>query len=172
MKQAALILHAGQSGLAFKIYLRKPGETWHCTYNGEAEEQGPRSRFRAFDEQGTLVADQEIRAMSTFGVRKGLVLEALIDWLEEREAKCTLVGVAHCLPEGAHILGRDPFMLDAASTHRIVEQLPAATGPGLRNLDAIQSLAAVRPFMPQFAFPACQIEEETRQLSLAFPEAA
>jgi hypothetical protein len=172
MKQAALILHAGQPGLAFKIYLREAGSPWHCVYHGEAGEQGPRSHFRAYDAQGGLVADQEIRAMNAYGVRKGLVLEALIDWLEDRETKCTVVGVAHCLPEGTQFLGRDPFMLDAEATHRIVEQLPATPDAGLRNLDAIQSLAAVRPYMPQFAFPACRLDEVGSQLGKAFPEAA
>lgn len=87
-----LVLNAGSSSIKFAVYgIGSDGPD--CLTHGEIEGIGTLPRFHARDASGTEIAGMPWAKDANFSVHK--LIEALIDWIEQRFGRGEIVAAGH-----------------------------------------------------------------------------
>jgi acetate kinase len=89
MDNHALVLNAGSSSLKFSVYRQPEAKTWQVDTRGQIEGIGSSSRLSVKDDEGRVLADQKLDAISD---GRGAV-SALAMWLRARYAGARLLGI-------------------------------------------------------------------------------
>ncbi|MBK5198002.1 MAG: acetate kinase, partial [Methyloceanibacter sp.] len=142
-----LVLNAGSSSIKFAVYgIGSDGPD--CLTHGEIEGIGTLPRFHARDASGTEIAGMPWAKDANFSVHK--LIEALIDWIEQRFGRGKIVAAGHRVVLGG-LEHTAPVLLDAVLLDRLHALVPLAPMHQPGNLEPIEALAKLNPNMPQVA---------------------
>ena len=146
MDNHALVLNAGSSSLKFSVYRQPEAKTWQVDTRGQIEGIGSSSRLSVKDDEGRVLADQKLDAISD---GRGAV-SALAMWLRARYAGARLVGIGHRVVHGGA-----RFSAPIQVTRQILDELyglvPLAPLHQPYNLAAIGAVFEHMPDVPQVA---------------------
>ena len=146
MDNHALVLNAGSSSLKFCVYRRPEAKTWQVDTRGQIEGIGSSPRLSVKDDEGSVLADQKLDAISDGSA----AVYALATWLRARYAGARLLGIGHRVVHGGA-----RFSSPIQVTRQILDELyglvPLAPLHQPYNLAAIGAVFEHMPDVPQVA---------------------
>jgi acetate kinase len=143
----ALVLNAGSSSLKFCVFQRPKGSEWRIAARGQIEGIGTSPRLRVKDDEGTVLADENLDA----GVKDGsAAVDSLAVWLRSRYGGSRVLGVGHRVVHGGPRFS-GPAIVDQQVLEQLRELIPLAPLHQPYNLAAIEAVFERLPEVPQVA---------------------
>jgi acetate kinase len=148
MDDYAVVLNAGSSSLKFSVYCRPELANWRLAVRGQIDGIGTAPRFKATDDSGERLADDQLDQARVADGRSALA--ALAAWLGSRYAGARVLGVGHRVVHGGAMFAA-PTIVTPAVLEDLRKLIPLAPLHQPYNLAAIEAVAERLPEVPQVA---------------------
>jgi acetate kinase len=146
MNAAVVVINAGSSSVKFALWKAR-AEDAELLLKGEVSGIGRLPHFIAHDAAGKILADRTWDAVD--GGQEAL-FRRLLDWIDEHAAGGKLVAAGHRVVHGGSRFTA-PVVIDARVLRELEDLIPLAPLHQPHNLQAIRSLSAAHPGLPQVA---------------------
>jgi acetate kinase len=148
MDDYAVVLNAGSSSLKFSVYCRPESASWRLASRGQIDGIGTSPRFKATDDSGERLADDQLDKDRVSDGRSALA--ALSAWLGSRYAGARVLGVGHRVVHGGAAFAA-PTIVTPAVLAELRKLIPLAPLHQPYNLAAIEAVSERLPDVPQVA---------------------
>jgi acetate kinase len=147
MDEFALVLNAGSSSLKFCVFQRSESSGWRLAIRGQIEGIGKTPVLTVKDENGVIIAYQNLASSITDGRE---ALSALSIWLRSRYGGARILGVGHRVVHGGSTYA-EPVIVTPQILAELHALTPLAPLHQPYNLAAIEAVAERLPQVPQVA---------------------
>ncbi len=152
MTDAILTINAGSSSIKFALFPRTGSHSnlpQQALLSGLVDGIGVQTYFAAKDAHGQRMADFAMPdAVGEHAHHSAL--KTLLDWLAGHDGGARIIAIGHRVVHGGERYS-EPVRLDAAMIEALAGFIPLAPLHQPHNLDAIRTIAELRPELPQVA---------------------